>query len=355
MKPVYDPFSGTTLWYNSRSTSSTIYSTDVFSYRAASRIWTRLGGTGSASSTCGDGSSSTDINGNPIVPWPSDRHPIEQVTIDTSRRRLYLAGGVCSGVTPNDTWYYSLNSDPRLNRWTKVAITNVPTVQRSGSMEYSPGDDVLVLHGANLGSYPRTWVFCPVSAGMSLSPTQATAGCAAPNNWFETYAPNTVEPPQSYFSSLVYVPGTGKMFHFGHRGKIGEVWAYDIPTRKWFNRNPAGQPSEPNELGTSERLVAYISSGALAGKVFYHQTSHSSTTALAADWMYDPVANRWASVPASGVGPQKLTYLTFDPSLGANGTIIAFSYDGGMWHGTLGSGETTTTVPFAPANVRILR
>jgi hypothetical protein len=31
MKPVYDPFSGTTLWYNARGTSSVIYSTDFFS------------------------------------------------------------------------------------------------------------------------------------------------------------------------------------------------------------------------------------------------------------------------------------------------------------------------------------
>jgi hypothetical protein len=258
-------------------------------------------------------------------------------------------------VTPNDTWYYSLNTNPLLNRWTKVAVNHVPTVQLSGSMEYSSADDVLVLHGSNVGSWPRTWVFCPVAAGAGLSPTQSAAGCAAPNEWFETYAPNVVEPPQSYFGSLVYVPGTGKIFHFGHNGTRGEVWAYDIPARKWVNRNPTGQPSEPNTLEASERLVAYISTGALAGKVFYHQTSHTSTTSRAADWIYDPATNAWAPVAASGVGPQKLTYLTFDPTVGTNGTIIAFSYDGGMWHGTLGGDGTSITVPAMPSNVRILR
>jgi hypothetical protein len=354
MKPVYDPFSGTTLWYNSRNTSTVIYSTDLFSYRAATRTWTRLGGTGSQIATCGDGSTSTDTNGSPILPWPSDRHPIEQLTIDTARRRLYIAGGVCMNVTPNDTWYYTLNSDPALNRWTKVAISKVPTVQVSGSMEYSPSDDVVVLHGSNFGSFPRTWVFCPVSGG-SLSSTQTAAGCTAPNEWSETYTPQTVDPPQSYFSSLVHVPGTSKMFHFGHLAPIGEVWVYDIPTRRWVNRNPAGQPLEPNVSSAPERLVTYISAGVLAGKVLYHQTSHTSTTRLAADWLYDPAMNAWTSLPASGVGPQQLAYLVFDPSLGSNGTVIAFSYDGGMWHGTLGSGGSTLPVPAYPTNLRIIR
>ena len=122
MKPVYDPTSATTLWYNARSTSSIIYSTDIFSYKAGFRTWTRLGGTGSAIATCGTGSTATDIGGNSILPWPSDRHPIEQFTIDTTRQRLYMAGGVCSGQTPNDTWFYSLNPDPRANRWTRLRL-----------------------------------------------------------------------------------------------------------------------------------------------------------------------------------------------------------------------------------------
>ena len=356
MKPVYDPFSATTLWYNARGTSTIIYSTDFFSYKASSRMWTRLGGTGSPIATCSDGSTSTAIDGSPIVPWPSDRHPIEQLTIDTTRRRLYIAGGVCMNNTPNDTWYYALNGDPTSNRWTKVAISNVPTVQVSGSMEYSPAEDVIVLHGANFGNFPRTWVFCPVSTGASLSPTQTAAGCAAPNEWFQTYAPNVVEPAQSYFGSLVHVPGSGKMFHFGHDGTRGEVWAYDIRTKAWVNRNPAGQPTEPNTLSAPERLVAYIPFGGLAGKVFYHQTSHSSTTGLAADWIYDPAANAWAALSTSGIGPQKLTYLAFDPSLGTNGTIVAFSYDGGLWHGTFqAGGGTVTPPPAAPSNLYIVR
>jgi hypothetical protein len=355
-KPVYDPISGTTLWYNSRTTSTTIYSTDFFSYRAATRTWTRLGGTGSLAATCGDGSTSTGVNGSPIVPWPSDRHPIEQLTIDTLRRRLYIAGGVCMNVTPNDTWYYTLNSDPTLNRWTKVSISKVPTVQVSGSMEYSPTDDVVVMHGANSGNWPRTWVLCPASQGAALSPTQTAAGCTVPNDWAETYAPNTVDPPQSYFGSLVHVPGTGKMFHFGHNGTRGEVWAYDIPTRSWSNRNPPGQPSEPNHFEAPERLVAHISSGGLSAKVFYHQTSHSSTTGLAADWIYDPAVNAWTALSTSGIGPQKLTYLAFDPSLGTHGTIVAYSFDGGLWHGTFqAGGGTVTPPPAAPSNLYIVR
>jgi hypothetical protein len=249
---------------------------------------------------------------------------------------MYMEGGVCQGVEPNDTWFYRLNPNPSQNTWTRVSVANVPVVQLSGSMEYSPGHDVIVLHGSNLGNWPRTYVFCPVTSGESLSASQIAAGCTAPNDWAQTYAATTaVEPPQSYFTSLVHVPAMGKMFHFGHYTPRGEVWAYDIQTKSWTNHNPSTQPSEPNERSAPERAVAYISSGTLAGKVFYQQTSHNSSTTFAASWIYDPATNVWSRLNVAGVGPQKLTYLAFDPSVGAHGTIIAYSYDGGMWHGTI--------------------
>ena len=64
--------------------------------------------------------------------------------------------------------------------------------------------------------------------------------------------------------------------------------------------------------------------------------------------------NAWSRLPAVGTGPQKLAYLVFDPSLGAHGTIIAFSYDGGLWHGTLSDSGGTIPAPFPPSQLRII-
>jgi hypothetical protein len=335
MKPVFDAVSGTSLWYATRLGSTGSFSTDMFSYKASTRTWTRLGGTGSTTDSCNDGSASTDLSGNPILPWPSDRQAVEQMTIDTSRGRFYMAGGVCSTVTQNDTWFYDLNPNPMLNRWTNVSISAVPDVQNNGGMEYSPADDVIVLHGTNTGNFPKTWVFCPVSPAGSLSASQTAAGCTSANDWHLMYSPATLDPPQSYLGSLVHLPGTGKMLLFGHKTTRGIVWAYDIAAKSWTDQNPIGQPWEPSSQDFPERLFTYVSTGSWAGKVLYHQTSHSPSLMQAADWAYDPVTRTWTQLNVSGIGPQKLTFLVFDPTLGTHGTLIAFSYDGGLWHGTL--------------------
>jgi hypothetical protein len=141
--------------------------------------------------------------------------------------------------------------------------------------------------------------------------------------------------PADFFGSLVHLPSAGKMLLFGHSGPSGIVWAYDIQAHTWTDESPTGQPREPNTSNDPERLVTYISSGARAGKVLYHQTSHGYTTMQAADWIYDPVARAWTQLTTYGVGPLKLTFLVFDPTLGVHGTIIAFSRDGGLWHGTI--------------------
>jgi hypothetical protein len=83
-------------------------------------------------------------------------------------------------------------------------------------------------------------------------------------------------------------------------------------------------------------LVNYISAGPLAGKVLYHRTSHSTTPGNAGDFVYDRSANAWTSLASSGTGPEVLTIQIYDPTLGAYGGIVAWTYPGVMWHGVLG-------------------
>jgi hypothetical protein len=96
---VYDAVSGKTLFYLPRSPNTIIYGTDMFAYDAGDRTWTWCGGTGKETNPASDGSAAVDYQGNAISPWPSDRHPIEQVAIDTARghaicREVWLAASV---------------------------------------------------------------------------------------------------------------------------------------------------------------------------------------------------------------------------------------------------------------------
>jgi len=354
MKPLYDAASGTTLWYNARSTSSIIYSTDIFSYKASTQTWTRLGGTGSSIGTCGDGSTATDVNGSARTPWPSDRHPIQQIAIDTTRNVLHLVNGVCANVVPYDHWAYALKSTPTSNTWSRLlaGVSNVPTVEVSGSMDYSPSHDVLVFHGTNSGNYPQTWVFCPGEGAPSA--TQQAVGCTARSTWVRAYAPTTTtDPVGSYFSSIIYEPVTNRVLNFAGPAN---VWSYDLAAKTWTNKRPANVPAEPDTWSAPERSVTRISSGVLSGKIYYRQTSHTTSNNSFGDYLYDPSTNAWTSLASTGTGPRQLVYVVFDPSAGTHGAIIAFSYDGGLWQGTIqADGALTVPAPSSPLNLRIVR
>lgn len=336
MKPLYDVVSGQSIWYLHRDTSSIIYSTDLYFYNSATRVFTRIGGTGSLIQVCSDGSGSVDRAGNPKLPWPPDRHPVEELAIDTSRNVLHLVNGVCAtaedGPTLWDQWSMVLNADPDDNAWV-LGLTgqeNLPSIENVGSIEYSTADDILVFHGTHTGNFPRTWVYALGSGDPSAA--QLAAGCTARGVWFETYTVGVQEPPASYFSSIVYAPNTGKVYHMGHDGE-SVVWEYDIPAKTWTDMAPTGDVPEEATLLSQERLVSYLSSGALAGNIFYHRTAHSGTPGVAGDYLYSPVANTWTQLPSTGTGPRGLTFSVFDPTLGNHGGIVAFTNDTGLWHG----------------------
>jgi len=343
----YDPVSRRVLAYLITGSSTSIYSTDMFAYDTAGTAWTRLGGTRTPSGSCNDGSASD------VQPWPADRHPVQQMAVDTRRNRLWLVNGVCGGQVRDDMWFYSLNQNPTQNRWTRVTLSTVPSIKISGALVYSPDDDVLLLSGANsVSNAHETWVFCP-STG-SLSSSQSGAGCSSPNAWTQL-SPSSQPTTNTSFPVTRYDAARRKVVHFGSLGAVREVWEYDIPTRTWTNRRPSRLPAE-TDVCCPEQPIAYISSGQLAGKFVYHQTAHTTDRSVAKDYVYDPVANTFTEIASSGTGPQKLVYLTWDA--GRN-TIVAWSYVDGVaadvWHGVIEGDLPQAQPPAAPQSFHIIR
>lgn len=334
----FDRVSGQILSYQTRATSANIYATDFYAYRTATQTWTRLGGTGSTGNSCDDGSASD------VQPWPSDRHPISQMAIDTARDRLWLYGGVCQSIIQKSLWSYSLQADPTDNRMTRADVSDVyfhaggrwPETDYMGALVYSRDDDVLFAFGYALvgGSANQNFVFCPTVAG-ALTPAQEAAGCTEADAWSVIHP--ATEPPLNWFPQLFYDGALRKVIHFGRnvsKGPETEIWAYDIPTQTWTDLRPTGLPAEPMHTNV-ETLMVHLTSGTGAGKFLYHQTSHGTGVDLAADFIFDPRTNTMSPLTSSGDGPTSLAYLTFDPSAGPNGTIVATEYGNRLWHGVL--------------------
>jgi len=308
----YDPVSQQVLTYLITNTQSTIYSTDWFAYRAATNAWTRLGGTRSASNLCNDGTASD------VQPWPSDRHPVAQMAVDTTRSVLWLYNGVCQGIEPGDLWMYSLHADPKQNRWTKVPLSVVPNVTTSGALAYDPDDDVLILAGPNSGSFHRTWIYCP---SPSLSAAQTAAGCVTPRTF--TLIPETDRLSYASFPQVVYDRARQVLVEFLGSGPIREIWEYRVPTRTWTNRAPSGLPADVDGA-SPEQSVAAITSGPYAGKFVYHQTAHMASGSVGRDYLYDPVANKMTALKTEGLGPDKFVFLTWDANAQR---VVAWSYN----------------------------
>ena len=351
----HDPVSGQTLFYQMRNTASNIYSTDFFAL-SGTNDFIRIGGTGSlTSATCSDGNAST------IQPWPPDRHPVQQMAIDTTRNVLWLYNGVCSGVLKDDQWQLALNANPALDRWTRIDIsTSIPGVRNNGGLVYSPDHDVLFLFGTHyISNFQETWVYCPST---TLSSTQLAAGCVTPGVWRRIYgSAETAQQPtlsKSGFPMVRYHRASRKVYAFLYAQTSGgasthEVWTYDIPTRAWVNRAPSGAPNEPASC-CPEQGVAYITSGAHAEKFLYHQTAHNNVGGAAADYLYDPVTNAWTLLATTGTSPRNLLYVTWDATLQR---VVANSLDG-FWTATLsGSGPPippTCTATLAPTSATIV-
>lgn len=324
----YDSVSQRTLGYLIDHDASTIYSTTMMAFDPTANVWTRLGGTRGGLppdfKTCNAGALSD------VQPWPSDRHPVQQMAIDTTRNRLWLYSGVCGGVDPKDLWYYTLNGDPTLNRWTQVALTTKPFMS-SGALVYDYDSDVLVLHGPNSGNFNTTFVLCPADP---LTSAQSAAGCTTPFDWVQVFSPNDPSPSRTNYPTSFYDHARRKVIAFLNNGQ--DLWVYDVPTHAWSQRLPSAFPLDPGPGDSSEQPWVQITSGPNAGRYLYHQTSHSSSSSFAKDWLYDPATDSVTALTSMGTGPQKFLYATWDA---VAQRIVAWSYAGPgtpeVWQATL--------------------
>ena len=325
----FDPASQQIIHYGIRGNSDSIYSSDIFFYSTVTKAWTHLGGNGSLSDSCPTDTAS----------WPGDRHPLNQMAVDTKRNLLWLWGGVCQGNGLADTYYLQLNANPMTDTWHKVNTQYAPAYY-GGSGAYDPDDDVLFHYGYDGASQAsNNWVYCSTignpTAGV-LTAKQSAAGCAIPDDWTQIVPVGGVQPPGSFFAGMLYDTVTKKVLLYGGLNSglniaYNQTWAYDVPTRIWKQRALSTTPP-PVYTGqlTAHPAWAYNSN---TNKVLYHQTSNAGAPA---DWQYDPVADTWTMV-GSGGGPTGDSVMSYDST---NNQMVTFSYCGPgcpqVWQGSLG-------------------
>ena len=321
----FDPVSQQIFHYGIRGNSTSIYSSDVFFYSAVTHAWTRLGGNGTLTDGCPADTAS----------WPGDRHPMNQMAIDTKRNVLWLWGGVCQGAARNDTYHLQLNANPMNDTWHMVSPAHTP-IYFAGSGVYDPDDDVLFHYGSDGNSQTQdAWVYCSTIGNLTpgvLTSRQAAAGCANPDDWTQIAPAGGVQPPGSFFPGLIYAPITKKVILYGGldgamSAAFNQTWAYDVPTKTWTQKALSTTPPPVyNGPLTAHPAWAYDTG---TKKILYHQTSN---TGAPADWQYDPVADTWTKV--SSGGPPGDSVLTYDPT---NNRLVSFTYCGAgcaqVWQG----------------------
>src|SRR5262249_15283561 len=167
----------------------------------------------------------------------------------------------------------------------QVLAAHYPTYIRK-SMIYDPDEDVLFMYGYDGGAGTNNnWIYCMTDLNPTpgaLTTSQTAAGCLAPDDWaLVTLA--TSDQPQGGGALILYDLVTKKVILYGGEipnGTLNQIWAYDIPTRTWTNKNTANPPPPDPDFGTP--AIAYDSR---SGKVFYHQVGGPGAPA---DWLYDP-------------------------------------------------------------------
>lgn len=328
----FNPVSNKTLWYLVPNTTGNIWSMAMFEYEAAANEWRRKGGTASPVGVCDTGASSD------VLPWPGNRHPYQQMAIDTKRARLWLSSGVCNGVLRDDLWYYDLAA----YTWTRVAIAAPPSVGTGGNMIHDPDTDALVLFGSGAGFLPRTYLYC---IGASLTATHAAAGCTATNTW--TLVTTTGGTPRYHdgFPNAMYYDRTlhkAILFSKEQSGGRREVWDYTVATKAWRPRQLRILPAGENNSDQSGELdVSAISSGPWAGKYLLHVSSHhhgGSCTGKenTADYLIDLTLNLVTPLLTVGAGNRCVGFHVWDAFAQR---VVVQAYDGSgrpeMWIGAL--------------------
>lgn len=319
----YDPIGQTTIIYQSDNTS--IYSNGIWHFKAANESLLLLGTSGSTSQACPD---DTDL-------WPGDRHPMGQTAVDTRRKVMWLAGGVCGGISRADTYQLRLNANPSNNTWRRLPSKRFPYDTRYNSMVYDPDTDVLFTYGYDGGpdTYD-TFVYCPTDLNPTpgtLSPAQITAGCELADDWSEVKVTITgAGRPPSKYPGMVYDTRNKKVLLAG--GDPVQTWAYDVPRRTWTNLNPSIFPPTPSVDLHRQAAVTYNEQN---GLMYYHDSGTPS------DWTYDFRTNTWTNLGNLG-GPTGAETIALDVAANA---LIGWSKNPDTGAAEIWIGQLSGTVP----------
>jgi hypothetical protein len=355
----YDPVSGKIFLYAARSTSSIIYSTDMFAWDTTDQNFTWFGGTGSPVSDA-------DYDGSRSIkqPWPGDRHPNHGLIYDSLRSVMWLVGGfsstcsTCQDIAYGgtmafwDTWKLSLNADVSSNTWTMLCGTydsgypsfKCPTTTSAfpiyGALVHDPVSDVLIMSGSYPSGFWKTWILCPTPVGGGgITAAQTAAGCTSLNAWTDlssvvTGAVPGPEPDYIAFNKAYWDSNRARVVHMlsGSNG-FRNVVEYSVTAKSYTNRSPSGMPSESSSGFSPEQPWAQITTGTWQGGYLYTKTSHHNTTCTdGGSWFYDGYLNVAVSLSQTGSGPCRYTFNGWDAD---QELVVANPFAAGILHGEL--------------------
>lgn len=280
------------------TTGVSIYANGIWHYSVANNTYTKMGDSGTTTQTC-------PANG----AFPGDRHPIGLMPYDSTRRVMWLHGGVCQGTVRTDLYRYNLNSNPASSTWTQMTNPSTnPADSRYNVTVYIPIIDALLTHGYDGGAGTRnTYIYCFTDRNPTsgvLTSAQTTAGCAA-DNWAEIAETVVGTNATAAGHWMHWNPVTRKVYLFDNRTNL-EVHSYDPFTKTWTELNPSGKPgAAPTSSPVNNYpAVTYIGK---TGKYLYHYVNGST-----ADYEFDPVAVTWTSLGDRG-GGQRVMSIVYDP------------------------------------------
>lgn len=284
--------------------ASTIYASDHYLYNPDVNTWIYLFGNRSLS----NGYTVDQPN------MPSDREQHASIAVDTKRNWLWFSGVGGSGTTPPNgfhTHHMTLTSNPATDVWSYQTTLHKPggAAPAGTAMAYIPPADVIFFWGGSASS--PGYIFCYTQDNPTPgtpTPAQAAAGCTLADDWnqLQKFVPGTNAPSAVEYMYMGYSPGTQKVILFGGMSSTGvaknDTWTYDYVTKAWSKKalNTNTPPIPQNgKCGPGScppwPPMAQISD---TGKFIYHYQG-----AAPADWLYDPIADTWTTMPSYGVGP----------------------------------------------------
>ena len=171
------------------------------------------------------------------------------------------------------------------SRWSALAIlllTCACATTPAGSIPPPPEPST----GPDTTTAPTPSASATISASASTSPELVT--------WSQIDASG---PAAREDHTWTVDPATGIVYLFGGRNGatvLGDTWAYDLATNAWSELAPEASPA--GRFGHEAAWVEGIGLVIFAGQ--------ASIDSFFGDlWAYDPVANTWSELPATGALP----------------------------------------------------